>query len=94
MYLRLSEYANQYFYLSSENNCPPTKIQTEYYCQTENLILENTTVETTSNALIKKYTLTDFDNREFYLSYPSCVNGGTTTKKKFFSYCKDDIQHK
>lgn len=75
MYLRLSEYANQYFYLSSENNCPPTKIQTEYYCQTENLILENTTVETTSNALIKKYTLTDFDNREFYLSYPSCVNG-------------------
>ena len=57
MYLQLSEYGNQHFYIASGKSCPSTKIQTEYYCQTENLKLENTKVETTSNALIKKYML-------------------------------------
>lgn len=69
MYLRLSESANQHFYISSQKN----NESCEHYCEIVNIILQNTKVDTTSNTSIKKCTLTDFD-REFYLSFPSCIN--------------------
>lgn len=43
-----------------------------YSCKTENIVLENTKVENTSNPSIKKYTLIDLE-REFYISTPSCI---------------------
>ena len=43
-----------------------------YSCKTEDIVLENTKVENTSNSLIKKYSLIDL-KREFYISTPTCL---------------------
>lgn len=42
------------------------------YCKKQDIKLENTKVESTTNKNIKKYTLTDLD-REFYISTPTCI---------------------
>jgi poly(3-hydroxybutyrate) depolymerase len=70
MYLRLSDSGNQHFYLSSQKK----NGSFENYCQTGDIILQNTKLETTSNTSINKYTLTD-SGRQFYLSFPSCFDG-------------------
>ena len=41
-------------------------------CKNQDIKLENTKVESTTNNNIKKYTLTDLD-REFYISTPTCL---------------------
>lgn len=43
-----------------------------FSCKSENIVLENTKVDYTSNPSIKKYFLTDI-KREFYISNPSCL---------------------
>lgn len=43
-----------------------------FSCKSDNILLENTKFEKTSNTFIKKYILTDI-KREFYISTPSCL---------------------